>query len=268
MAESNEIRFSCFGFDKKIVRCSSCQLVQLFPVWTKKELIGLYENYSTKKNFNNEKEEKDKGEDRTFVSNFFSKDDSVLEVGCGQGKEIIKLRRQGYNIIGVDKDASVCDGKSIFNYDFMEDEFCDFPKFDFIYSFHVLEHVLDPINFLLKIKALLKPNANFFLEIPNVKDPLICLYNNEPFSKFYWYPYHVFFFDKNSVTNMFAKISGVKIDIKLFQRYGILNHLRWILLGKPGNKNYKLPILDDVYSWILVNIFNVSDTIRIIGKTT
>ena len=40
----------------------------------------------------------------------------------------------------------------------------------------------------------------------------------EAFKKFYWYPYHVFFYNAKSTANIFSKFPNVKIKTKLTQK--------------------------------------------------
>ncbi len=49
IADKNIIRFKCYGYDKKVVKCTNCEQVQLLPFWTKNELNKLYSKYSKKK---------------------------------------------------------------------------------------------------------------------------------------------------------------------------------------------------------------------------
>jgi hypothetical protein len=55
------------------------------------------------------------------------------------------------------------------------------------------------------------------------------------------------------------------VQVLLKQRYGIINHLRWVLRGKPGNFNAKIPILDSIYEKVLKS-YNMSDTLIITGS--
>jgi cyclopropane fatty-acyl-phospholipid synthase-like methyltransferase len=187
----------------------------------------------------------------------------TLEVGCGRGDNLIRQTSRGYDVVGIDKDVSVCDGKRILNFDF--ENFESDTKYDFIYAIHVFEHIKNPDKFISLIKKHLADEGEFAIEIPSVRDPLISLYNNNSYQKFYWYPFHMYYYDMDNITNLFGK-NGIKVNITLIQRYGIFNHLRWIILGKPGNLNPHIPILDDIYKFVLTRIIKKSDTMLIRGK--
>lgn len=259
LAYKNDMRFECFGYNKQIVKCCECSLVQLYPRWTKEELGLLYSSYSEKQDFAGQKK-KEKQFMIYELGKLFDKDKKILEIGCGNGNIVDFYRKLGYDIIGIDKDETV-KNEYIFNVDF--NDFYFEKKYDLIYALHVLEHISDPEEFILKIYNNLNVGGKFFLEIPNAEDPLLTLYKNKGYKKF-WYPYHLFFWTPNTIKKMFSKLN-IKVKIKRTQRYGVINHLRWLIKNKPGNFNNLIPFVDDFYHWFLINFFKISDTIQIIG---
>ena len=260
VATQDDIRFRCYGHEKSVLKCALCRLVQLYPQWTEEELDDLYDSYNQKGDF---KGYKPKNEYRYYLEDYLSRSHKVLEVGCGRGYEVKRLREVGFNVVGVDKDPSVCDGVIVKNYDYRD--YKPEEKFDFIYAIHVFEHVLDPTEFITWILNNLKSDGEFLLEFPNVDDPLLTVYRNKAFKTFYWYPYHVFFYNARSIADIFSRFPNVKIKTKLSQRYNLINHLRWLLFGKPGNWNFKIPVIDHIYHFILKRIFKKSDTMIIHG---
>lgn len=260
-ASSQQIRFKCYGFDKNVIECCDCGLVQLYPQWSKEELNGLYKKYSLKKDFVGYKVPRDI---HSYVKKYINKDDDVLEIGCGRGNTVRWLRDNGYNVIGLDRDPTVKDSDIVLNYEF--EKFNVWNRFNFIYAIHVLEHIEEPVKFLNKIISYLKPNGKFLLEIPNVNDPLLSLYKNKAYAEFVWYPYHVYFYSVKTIKDLMSKMEGLEVKIVRKQRYGIINHLRWIFIGKPGNFNFHIPIIDDIYKFVLIKVFKVSDTLVILAQ--
>lgn len=261
IVNQEDIRFACYGFSKKILKCSKCGLVQLYPQWTDDELKNLYSRYSKKEDFKGYKPKKTV---TLYLTKYINKSDRILEIGCGEGSNVRWLCKKGYDITGIDKDPTVCDGKLILNYDFCN--FINQDKYDFIYAIQVFEHFPDPKKFIDWLANSIGNNGRFLLELPNIDDPLLKVYKNRNFNKFYWYPYHLFCYDKNTISNLFKNHTDLVIKIELFQRYGLINHLRWIILRKPGNINFHIPIIDDIYKLFLIRILNVSDTLIIVGK--
>lgn len=262
IADKEEMRFGCYGFPKKIFKCLDCGLAQLYPQWTDEELKMLYAKYSQKSDFPGARP---KQTISLYLKKYLRKSDFVLEIGCGSGDNLKSLRKKGYNVIGIDKDPTVCDGKVILNYDF-QDFTQSKDKFDCIYAIQVFEHIRGPHRFIEWLYASLKKEGRFLLELPNIHDPLLELYRIDNFKKFYWYPYHLFFYDRQALENIFREFTNIKIEVRLLQRYGLINHLRWLIFKKPGNFNWDIPLLDDIYKFILTRLFNVSDTLLILGK--
>lgn len=260
VADKNSIRFNCFDKDKFILKCKQCELVQLYPQWTDEEINILYQKYSQKKDFPNQKRKK---EIRKWIKKYFcDKNITILEVGCGMGDTVKWLRHKKYNACGIDRDLTVWDYKNgIYCWDFMN--YC-FNK-SFIFCFQVLEHIRNPKLFIKHtLDLLFSKESRFVFEIPNVEDPILTIYKNKSYNKFYWYPYHLFFYSPKTILNI-LKYFPIKIKIIRKQRYGLINHMRWLLKGKPGNLNFHIPIFDDIYKFFLTKILKKSDTMVIVG---
>jgi SAM-dependent methyltransferase len=255
LAEREYIRFNCWGRDKKILKCLSCGLVQLFPQWTEDELDDLYSRYWAKEDFEGQKRKVKISE---YLPKLLKKERLILEVGCGHGDNVRYLRSKGFNVIGIDKDMSVCDGW-IINADFKNYE--PHWKPDIIYAIHFFEHSSEPRAFIKWMLDNLPDNGKFILEMPNIDNVLLQL---NSYNKFHWYPYHLFFWSPRTIKRLFDGFP-VKIEIKVNQEYGLINHLRWLFTGKPGNWNPNIPVIDSVYKAIL-KLIGFGDTLLIVGN--
>ena len=94
--------------------------------------------------------------------------DSILEVGCGNGELLIKLRRAGFkNLLGIDafieNDIIYDENFKIIKKDFSQ---IDNLKFDWIMFHHSFEHLKDPAETFKKLNSLLNPNGNVLIRIP------------------------------------------------------------------------------------------------------
>ena len=252
LATRDGMRFRCFGENKRILRCTNCNLIQLFPQWSDTTLEKLYTNYSEKKDF---KGQKRKVKISKYLIKFIKKGDWIIEVGCGQGDNVKYLQSKGFNVFGIDKDP----GAAGIQVDVRD--YNPIVKLDVVYAIHLLEHLADPALFISWAIDNLEKGGRFIFEIPCVEDPLLKLYKLNAFSNFYWYPYHLFFFSKQTAENLF------KGEAKVIRRqeYGIINHLRWLVFRRPGNWNPHIPILDDIYKFILKRC-GYSDTLVVVGN--
>ncbi len=110
-----------------------------------------------------------------------SKGPKILEVGCGDGLMTKELIKHFKNIVAIDgsetrlertkKIVKVENIKEL-NIKFYCTLFEDFKtsnKFDTIIATHVLEHVDNPLDFLLKIKNLLAPDGYAVILVPNAE---------------------------------------------------------------------------------------------------
>jgi len=97
----------------------------------------------------------------------------ILDVGCGEGSFLRAALRRGWRIDGTELSPyaarAVSDllGVKIFCGELYHAPY-PMHSFDAITVWHVLEHVRDPLAYLLKIKNLLKPGGLLILAVPNV----------------------------------------------------------------------------------------------------
>ncbi len=101
---------------------------------------------------------------------------SVLEIGCGQGDFLLAARAAGFSeVVGVEPNGPVAKfararGFEVRSELFDPKAFGD-RRFDVIATFQVLEHVVDPVEFVRSAATLLKPGGRLVLETPGVDHP-------------------------------------------------------------------------------------------------
>jgi SAM-dependent methyltransferase len=162
------------------------------------------------------------------------KNKDILDFGCGTGGFLKRAKKTAKYAYGIelekrleayffDNNLTVYQNIADFNY-----------NVDYIFLFHVLEHIKEPIPLLRKLKQKLKPNGRLIIEVPNADDALLTLYKNKAFSYFtYWSP-HLYLYNAATLT-MLAKKTGLIVEsIQQEQRYPLSNHLYWLAEGKPG----------------------------------
>ncbi|MCF6181847.1 class I SAM-dependent methyltransferase [Lutibacter sp.] len=169
------------------------------------------------------------------VINLLPKEEKkLLDIGCGTGDFLVACKKNNYKIFGVEpnekanKIATKKIGESVYkNLDDINES-----KFDVITLWHVLEHVPNLDDYILKIKSLLKPNAILIIAVPNFKS------FDANYYKQYWaafdVPRHLWHFSKKSVQSIFLKhqINLVKILPMKFDAY-------YVALLSEKNKSKK-----------------------------
>ncbi|MBV8271295.1 MAG: class I SAM-dependent methyltransferase [Cupriavidus sp.] len=94
----------------------------------------------------------------------------ILEIGCGTGYLLARLRDQGADVIGIEpgeqgKDGARRHGVPIVHGFFPHPEVD--AKFDIIIAYGVLEHIVDPVQFVRNIANHLSTDGVAYLAVPN-----------------------------------------------------------------------------------------------------
>ncbi len=176
-----------YGAPLKIVSCLSCGHIRSKNQLNQGDLKDFYMNYyrdiysggyglkSTDAYLPRVKKSK---EEILFVLEQFvplEKDPLVIEWGCGAGWNLIPLRDKGYRVKGYDLDVEYTKfGSDEYGLDLSLLDDYD-PKIklevkaDFLILNHVLEHVVDPGSFLLKLKNMFKDDGYLYIGLPVIE---------------------------------------------------------------------------------------------------
>ncbi len=171
---------------------------------------------------------------------------NFLDIGCGEGKALIEAYKSGWKVTAIDITDNRIEGARSNEINFVKGHFLEIGlpsnSFDFIYLDSVLEHVLDPIAYLVKVRSLLKEGGIVYIGVPN-EDSLFNFIRkiifivvgrvNVPVKiKPFDVPYHVIGFNKKSL--IFAA-NKVYLNIKKIRNFG----RRFELLGSsPKHKSF------------------------------
>jgi len=124
------------------------------------------------------------GKRRNWISQFlYTKEhiagNTILEIGVGAGQSILWFENEGFQVTGIEPDGR---NVSMINrvlkrgrvVESSVEEFSSDKVFDVIWMSHVLEHLIEPGDFIKKIKNNLKKNGIFFIEVPNCEyEPML-----------------------------------------------------------------------------------------------
>jgi len=96
----------------------------------------------------------------------------ALDVGCGDGRFLNRLRKAGWAVDGVDFDAkAIATAKSKYGLDLRHGDLAsakfEAGTFDAVTLSHVIEHVPDPIALLGEVRRVLKPGGRIVITTPN-----------------------------------------------------------------------------------------------------
>lgn len=96
----------------------------------------------------------------------------LLDVGCGGGAFLVRMRALGWRVVGVEPDArAIAMATSMYRLDVrrgtLEEQRFPADRFDAVTASHVIEHVHDPVALLRECGRVLKPGGRIVLVTPN-----------------------------------------------------------------------------------------------------
>lgn len=182
--------------------------------------------------------------------------EKILEIGTSDGS-FLRVLRKALPLVSlscIEPDASTQTERSqiadLTQFDDLAGALQFGEKYDAICHFHVFEHVTEPTDFLSGTRALLSEEGIMIMEIPSLDDPLMSLYRNPNYQKFFFQKQHPFSYTRASLMRV-LKHYGFAIRVAIpHQRYGLDNHMTWMQCGKPGGSNDWRTVLgaaDDAY---------------------
>ncbi len=140
----------------------------------------------------------------------------VLEVGCGNGERLFKLKKMGWDVEGTeidDKAIKIAEEKygiKAYSGDIRDLKLKE-GDYDAVIMNHVIEHIYEPVDFLKRCKDLLKKGGQLIITTPNVES-----YSHEKFGIF-WRglepPRHLYLYNCNSLKFMLSLAGFDKINI-------------------------------------------------------
>jgi 2-polyprenyl-3-methyl-5-hydroxy-6-metoxy-1,4-benzoquinol methylase len=159
----------------------------------------------------------------------------VCDFGAGHGMFLRQVRTLACSACGVElNERQIADlQKDGFRIERNMDDF-DPSSFDAVTLFHVLEHLADPIEILARIRTRMKPGARLIIEVPHARDFLHRTLASEAFKNFTFWSEHLVLHTRESLGAVIGKAGYSQIQVRGFQRYGLENHLHWLVEKKPG----------------------------------
>ncbi len=141
-----------------------------------------------------------------LINSFHTEEKTILDIGAGTGDFLKICAKSGWKTKGIepsDKARTLAKKKEI---NLLKDisEIND-SKFDVITLWHVLEHIPNLLEYVQKLKQLLKTNGVLIVAVPNHKS------YDANYYKEYWaafdVPRHLWHFSKASISKLFSLVN-------------------------------------------------------------
>jgi len=214
--------------DYRVVQCNKCFIYYINPGinFNKEEWEYLYgdDYFPPLTKWHKKRREKDRNYRLNTIEKY-SKGSikNFLDIGCGEGFCLIEAESRGWNAYGIDitdNRIPLAKKESIkfINSDLINAHLPD-NFFDAVYVDSVLEHVINPYEYLIEIKRILKKGGILYFAVPNedsllndIKNAVYKLSGKDKSARLkpFKTPYHIIGYNKHSI-----KLILQKLDLKI-----------------------------------------------------
>lgn len=235
-----------------VLHCPSCDLGMLEDFPRDQELAAFYDeeyrrSFSARPGQSSDPERlfadyKDYQAGRIArLTPYLKPDARLLEIGCSAGMFLHHAAPLVKEAFGIDFDsasaahAARVSGAKTFSSPLPK---TGLPKrsFDVICLFQTLEHIPRPAESLREVARWLRPGGTVCVEVPNLNDPLLTLYDVPAYRNFYYHSAHLWYFSPKSLRAVLES-AGFKGEVQFVQDYNFLNHLHWHHRNAPQPSN-------------------------------
>ncbi len=217
--------------DSRIKQCLACGVVFLDSNQEIKKLDEYYSSFDVWKNRLADDEEirlaaKDSKQRLGLIFKYLNRpvgELRLLDVGAREGFFVSEANKFGFNAIGIDpnkQEVARAQKRGIHLIEgAVEESHFEGEKFDLITIFHVLEHLKNPRDVLVKLKDNLNSDGLLVIEVPNIKSYLA---QKHGLSWKFISLEHLFYFSPETLTSLLVE-SGFEILMIKKRNFSIRN---------------------------------------------
>jgi 2-polyprenyl-3-methyl-5-hydroxy-6-metoxy-1,4-benzoquinol methylase len=219
---NNEFKLNGFTH----VQCKNCDSVYVTPRLKDEFIDKLYTDSYYSEMFTKsmipffEKRKKLLGQNKyNQILHHSVKMGSVLDIGCGVGELIDVFKDNGWDSDVVELNPAAISWLEKKGHNVNKVHFADYnteKKYDIVMAWNVIEHVLDPKEFVKKAFDLLKPGGIFVSEVPHGNSLLIdyCRKTNKDPLRILQGEQHIMLYSKKAYEDLHVKAGFEKIFVK------------------------------------------------------
>jgi SAM-dependent methyltransferase len=205
-----------FGYSVHPVICE-CGLVYLDPRWSKKDYDIFYKYYyddlyrlEVKPDYGIEGVVKNMRVIWERIRGHLGGDiKNILDIGCGSGHGLKYLQERipGSSIYGIESSPRCCEilqgdeiGAALVTDDVDSDWISAYKGFfDLIVMRHVIEHILEPIESLGRIKTVLRPGGFIYTATPDMMRPRVILRDYKNWWEYWFRAVHPYYYSNETL---------------------------------------------------------------------
>ena len=210
--------------------------------------------------------------ERRFKSFFqYVAEKRVVDFGCGKGFFLRKIQPHCKRVIGIELEKNYIADLNANGVECVNTlSHIDNDSIDIAISFHVIEHLPNPLEILSEMMQKVVSGGQILIEVPHANDFLLSSINCEDYKQFTLWSQHLVLHTRESLRKILKFVGFEEIQIEGVQRYPLSNHLNWLAYGKGGGHKSPLSALDsdalfDAYQNSLARI-DATDTLVAIAK--
>jgi SAM-dependent methyltransferase len=175
---------------------------------------------------------------------------SVFEIGAGVGQfQVAARERTSWRISGLEpgnEQSALCKRQGLdVTQAFFQTMPIDDESLDAVVSFHVLEHVDSPAEFLRHVNRILRPGGLLHLEVPN-----LARWAEDGLDQFFQFP-HLFSFTATTLRNYLTTIGGFRAIYSADRAHSLT-----MVARKIGPASADAPKLQDFERFDVVNFMD------------
>lgn len=219
-----------------LIKCLNCGVIFVWPFPTQKQIKRIYTQEHFTKVDPKDKNQSGYGsyfkeehlwekiaEKQVEIIKQYKKEGNLLDVGCGLGMFLLKAKKQGFKVYGLDIldfSVKICHKRGLEKVKKGEigqlNKLFSQKRFDVITASHILEHVADPLKFISQIKMHLKPKGILFIAVPDGQSLIARILGKKWFG--YYHYQHLFVFNKTCLIKI---LNDLNIKIIKIGKEGI-----------------------------------------------
>lgn len=168
-----------------------------------------------------------------LVKPFLTPGCSVLEIGASAGQFISHLMGN-HRVYALEPDKASVQHMIDIGITAMTDlPEMESYSFDAVCAFQMLEHTPDPVAALRMVRSLTKMGGHAIIEVPNLNDHLLTVWNNEAYREFYFHADHRWYFTAKSLEAACRTAGFQNVEIRFTQDYNLVNTMHWLVNNGP-----------------------------------